>query len=67
LLFELTCIGSGCGEKNSRLAGEATKDGFARRGFKEMKDREGKQDEDGIRQPGIEGGEVKTFGDPVSV
>jgi hypothetical protein len=58
---------SGGGDESARLAGEATEDSLASRGFYEMEYGQGEQDQDGVREPGVESDEVKALGHVVGV
>ena len=46
---------------------EAAENGFAGWGFYKVIDEEGEQDQDGVGEPGVEGGEMKALGDLVDV
>ena len=46
---------------------EAAENGFAGWGFYKVIDEEGEQDQDGVGEPGVEGGEMKALGDVVGV
>ena len=50
-----------------RLAGEAIEDGFAGGDFDEMEDGQSEQDQDGVGEPGVQGGEMKALGHVVGV
>ena len=59
--------GSGRGGERAGFAGEALENGFAGGDFNEVEDGECKRDQDGVREPGVQCGQVKAFGHAVGV
>ncbi len=55
------------GRKARGLRGEAVEDRFAGRDFDEMEDGQCEQNQDGVGEPGIQGGEMKALGHMVVV
>ena len=55
------------GNESAGFTREAVEDRLTSRGFDEMEDRERNENQDDIREPGIQGGEVKAFGHAVGV
>jgi hypothetical protein len=58
---------SGGREKSGALTREAMENRFAGRGFNEVEDGQGEQDQDDVGEPGIQSGEMEPVGHMVGV